>query len=79
MEFQTFSKSYEKMWDNFTCIIEVSLGLSVLFSSAVVGGGWAGLPIDIGVVDTSSASNGGSGALKIKNKVNLKQTDHKQN
>lgn len=57
----------------------MSLGLSVLFSSAVVGGGWAGLPIDIGVVDTTSASNGGSGALKINNKVNLKQTDHKQN
>ena len=43
----------------------------MLFSSAVAGGGWAGLLIDIGVVDTSSASNGGSGALKISSKVNL--------
>lgn len=51
-----------------TCIIDVSLGLSLLLSSAVVGGGWAGLLIDMGVVDTSRTSNGGSGALKTTTK-----------
>ena len=35
----------------------------MFLSSAVVGGGWAGLLIDKGVVDISRASNGGSGAL----------------
>lgn len=64
MEFQTSSRTYEWKWDDFTCAFEVSLGLSLLLSSAAVGGGWAGLLIDIGVVDTSRASNGGSGALR---------------
>lgn len=72
MEFYIFSKSYEKTWDNFICIIEVFLGLFVLFFSVVVGGGWVGLLIDIGVVDILSVLNGGLGVLKINNKVNLK-------
>lgn len=48
------------------------LGLFVLFFSVVVGGGWVGLLIDIGVVDILSVLNGGLGVLKINNKVNLK-------
>ena len=39
---------------------------SSVFLSAVTGGGWAGLSIDKGVLDTSKASKGGSGALANK-------------